>query len=450
MPPEPNPPKVFISYSHDSRLHLDRVLELADRLRQEGIDCNLDQYEPAPAEGWPRWMDRQFQDADFILVVCTETYCRRFEGREEHGKGQGVKWEGAIITDELYSNESVNKRFIPVLFSNDDAQHVPRKLQHYMRHLLAGDEGYEELYRRLTNQPRVIKPSLGKLRSFEPVNKLPSLPSEDRRQEFAPIEEKQAPKPQRQSAPSAPVIVPPPPPRPRVSHQNFTEDLGHGVKLEMIALPGGTFQMGSNEYGNEKPIHPVTLSPFHIGKHQITQAQWQAVMRDNPSHFKGDNLPVERVSWQIAFEFCLKLSEKTGKEYRLPTEAEWEYACRAGSTTRYCFGDDEASLNDYAYFKENSGGKTHPVGEKNPNGWGLHDFHGNVWEWCLDYYNAEYYEQRVSDTPQEHVWSSYRVVRGGAWVINAANCRSACRGFFYPEISTNYLGVRVVCVARTP
>src|SRR5262245_35157617 len=189
------PLKVFISYSHDSHEHLDRVLALADRLREEGIDCNLDQYEPAPAEGWPRWMDKQFKDADFILVVCTETYCRRFEGREDKGKGLGVKWEGAIITDELYSNEAVNKRFIPVLFSADDAEHVPERLRHYMRHLIVTPDGYEELYRRLTNQPRVVKPQLGKLRSFEPVNKARSLPSEERRQDFAPIEEAPPPKP---------------------------------------------------------------------------------------------------------------------------------------------------------------------------------------------------------------------------------------------------------------
>ena len=186
---QPTPPKVFISYSHDSSEHLDRVLTLADRLRAEGIDCNLDQYEPAPAEGWPRWMDKQFEDADFILVICTETYCRRFEGREERGKGLGVKWEGAIISDELYSNEAVNKRFIPVLFSDDDAAHVPQRLRHYMRHLITDSEGYEGLYRHLTNQPRVIKPPVGTMRLFKPINRLPSLQPEQRQQNFTTIEE---------------------------------------------------------------------------------------------------------------------------------------------------------------------------------------------------------------------------------------------------------------------
>ncbi len=443
MPDEEKLIRVFISYSHDSQEHLDRVLALADRLRAEGIDCNLDQYEPAPAEGWPRWMDRQFKDADFILVVCTETYCRRFEGREEHGKGLGVKWEGAIITDELYSNEAVNKRFIPVLFSADDAAHVPQRLQHYMRHLYAGPEGYEELYRRLTNQPRVVKPPLGKLRSFEPVNKLRSLPSEERQQDFEPIEDPPAPEPKSKPAPSHA------PPKPSTS--NFIEDL-NGVKLEMIYIPGGEFMMGSNNYDDEKPPHRVKLSPFLIGKYPVTQAQWKAVMVKNPSHLKGDDLPVEMVSWDDAVEFCEAISKKTGKNYRLPTEAEWEYACRAGSTTNYCFGDDEKSLSDYAWYSNNSDGKTHPVGQKKPNAWGLHDMHGNVWEWCSDRYSASYYDEcerhGVVTDPQGPGSGSHRVDRGGGWNFVAVNCRSAYRGYVAPGVRYGYLGFRLVRVGR--
>jgi formylglycine-generating enzyme required for sulfatase activity len=424
MPNEEKLIRVFISYSHDSQAHLDRVLALADQLRAEGIDCNLDQYEPAPAEGWPRWMDKQFKDADFILVVCTETYCRRFEGREEHGKGMGVKWEGAIITDELYSNEAVNQRFIPVLFSNGDAAHVPQRLQHYMRYLIAGPEGYEELYRRLTNQPRVIKPPLGKLRSFEPVNKLRSLPSEERQQEFEPIEE---------------------------TPKNFTEDL-NGVKLEMIYLPGGEFTMGSNDYDDEKPPHSVKLSPFFIGKYQVTQAQWKAVMKTNPSGWKGDDLPVERVSWDDAAQFCEVISKLTGKTYRLPTEAEWEYACRAGSTTKYCFGDDEKSVGDYAWYYENSGGKTHPVGQKKPNALGLYDMHGNVWEWCSDWYSGGYYaeceRQGTVTDPQGPSAGSHRVSRGGGWNFVAVGCRSASRINDAPGFRYDNLGFRLVRIGR--
>ncbi|MCI0392631.1 MAG: SUMF1/EgtB/PvdO family nonheme iron enzyme [Acidobacteria bacterium] len=442
---QPIPPKVFISYSHDSHEHLDRVLALADRLRAEGIDCNLDQYEPAPAEGWPRWMDKQFKDADYILVVCTETYCRRFEGREERGKGLGVKWEGAIITDELYSNEAVNKRFIPVLFSDDDAAHVPQRLQHYMRHLIAGAEGYEELYRRLANQPRVVKPQLGRMRSFEPVNKARSLPSEERQQDFAPIEESPAPK--LESKPERQRVVSPPKPSP----SNFTEDL-NGVKLEMIYIAGGEFSMGSNDYENEKPQHRVKLSPFFIGKYQITQAQWKAVMGDNPSNWKGGDLPVEQVSWNDAVKFCEAISKRTGKTYRLPTEAEWEYACRAGSTTKCCFGDGEKSIGDYAWWYENSDGKIHPVGQKKPNAWGLYDMHGNVWEWCSDWCGAGYYAEcerqgAVAD-PQGPGTGSNRVNRGGGWGSSAVRCRSAVRVNGAPGGRSADLGFRLVRVGR--
>ncbi len=425
MPNEEKLIRVFISYSHDSHEHLDRVLALADRLRAEGIDCNLDQYEPAPAEGWPRWMDKQFKDADYILVVCTETYCRRFEGREERGKGLGVKWEGAIITDELYSNEAVNKRFIPVLFSDDDAAHVPQRLQHYMRHLIAGPEGYEELYRRLTNQPRVVKPQLGKLRSFEPVNKARSLPSEERQQDFEPIDEPSVPKP---------------------SFSNFTEGL-NGVALEMICLPGGEFMMGSNDHKSEQPPHSVKLSPFFIGKYQITQEQWKAVMGGNPSHFKGDDLPVENVSWDDAVKFCEAISKQTGKDYRLPTEAEWEYACRAGSTGRYCFGDDVKSLGDYAWYRENSDGKTHPVGRKKPNAWDLYDMHGNVLEWCQDWYDENYYKQSPRENPQGPSSGTYRVARGGS-CYDRSGCRSINRFNLEPVIILRHVGFRIVCVAK--
>ncbi len=426
-----NPPKVFISYSHDSHEHLDRVLRLADRLREEGIDCNLDQYEPAPAEGWPRWMDKQFKGADFILVICTETYCRRFEGREEQSRGLGVKWEGAIITSELYRDETINKRFIPVIFSADDAAHVPERLRDYMRYLVADDNEYEQLYRRLTNQPRVIRPPLGQVRTLESVNKLRSLPSEERQQDFAPIEETPAPKPKSKSSPS-----------------NFTEDL-NGVKLEMIYIPGGEFTMGSNQYDDGKPPHPVELSRFFIGKYQVIQAQWEAVMGANPSKWKGDELPVECVSWENAVEFCEKLWKATGTKYRLPTEAEWEYACRAGSTTWYCFGDDFKSLGDYAWYCENSDRKTHPVGQKKPNAWRLYDMHGNVLEWCQDWYDENYYKRSPRENPQGPSSGTYRVLRGGSCDHYHFNCRPAIR--FHPSLGSiiHLVGFRVVCLERT-
>lgn len=434
------PPRVFISYSHDSHEHLDRVLALADRLRAEGIDCNLDQYEPSPHEGWPRWMESQFKQADFILVICTETYCRRFEGREAQGKGLGVKWEGAIITGELYRDEAVNKRFIPVVFTEADTAHVPERLQHYMRYLVAEETQYELLYRHLTKQPRVIRPELGKIRTLEPVNKLNALPIEDRQQEFVPIPEA-SPKTKNISK-AQPVIVQPAQPA-----QTPSEKL-NGVKLEMVYIPGGEFLMGSNESRDEGPIHRVKLSPYFIGKYPVTQAQWKAVMGNNPSRFQGDDLPVETVSWQDANKFCETISAKTGKTYRLPTEAEWEMACRAGSNTRYYFGDDKKLLGEYAWFSENAGGKTHPVGQKKPNDWGLFDMHGNVWELCADWYDGSYYGEcdklRIVTDPLGPAAGSLRVIRGGSWAAYAVYCRSAIRADDVPGARVGGLGFRLV------
>ena len=167
--PTPEHPKVFISYSHDSPEHVDRVLALSDRLRADGIDCHIDQYEVSPPKGWPRWMLNQIQDADFVLVVCTEHYERRFRGREERGRGLGAQWEGTSITQELYDAEAHNTMFIPVLFSPDDSAYIPIVLRGATYYNLHTEEGYEALYRRLINQPLIQKPELGRIRPMPPL-----------------------------------------------------------------------------------------------------------------------------------------------------------------------------------------------------------------------------------------------------------------------------------------
>ncbi|GCA95852.1 SUMF1/EgtB/PvdO family nonheme iron enzyme [Microcystis aeruginosa] len=172
--------------------------------------------------------------------------------------------------------------------------------------------------------------------------------------------------------------------------QNITS-LPPDFNLEMVDIPACRFNMGSDEYEEEKPIHEVIVPAFQIGKYPVTQAQYEAVMGFNPSKFSGNpQNPVEFVSWFDAQKFCKKLSQLTRKNYRLPTEAEWEYACRAGTETRFSFGDEENQLGDYAWLTVNSNNATHPVGEKRPNPWGIYDMHGNVWEWCADQYHQSY------------------------------------------------------------
>jgi formylglycine-generating enzyme required for sulfatase activity len=192
--------------------------------------------------------------------------------------------------------------------------------------------------------------------------------------------------------------------------------ISNSIGMKLAWIPPGTFQMGSNDSDrdDEKPIHTVKITKgFYMGVYEVTQEQYQKVMGTNPSYFKGSNLPVEFVTWNDVVEFCKNLSQKEGKTYRLPTEAEWEYACRAGTTTKFSFGDDESQLGDYAWYDENSGDKTHSVGEKKPNAWGLYDMHGNVWEWCQDWYGS-YRSGSITDPPGSQTGQG-RVLRGGCW-----------------------------------
>jgi formylglycine-generating enzyme required for sulfatase activity len=235
--------------------------------------------------------------------------------------------------------------------------------------------------------------------------------------------------------------------------QSLTIDsvnLGNDVKLETINLSGGEFTMGGDRYDFERPLHQVRLSPFAIGKTEVTQAQWKAVMGGNPSRFQGDDRPVETVSWDDVNEFTKRLSQKTGLQFRLPTEAEWEYAARAGSPAEYSFGDDEKELGDYAWFYGNSGNTTHPVGRKKPNRFGLFDMNGNVWEWCSDWFSDSYYAEchrqgTVVDPPGPGTGSS-RVFRGGGWINGAVICRSALRNYDAPGDRLDDLGFRLVRV----
>ena len=236
----------------------------------------------------------------------------------------------------------------------------------------------------------------------------------------------------------------------QVVHGDFTNSIG----MELVWCPPGTFWMGSpeDEAGRRdwETLHQVTLTRgFWIGRFPVTQGQWEEVMGGNPSRFKesGPDAPVEEVSWDDAQEFCLALGQRDGREYRLPTEAEWEYACRAGSTGAWCFGDDEEMLGDYAWYYGNSDDRTHPVGRKKPNAWGIHDMHGNVFEWCQDWY-GDYPEGPTTD-PVGPKGGSDRGYRGGGWNYGAGGCRSALRSGDDPVRRRSFMGFRVA-VSSTP
>jgi len=258
----------------------------------------------------------------------------------------------------------------------------------------------------------------------------------------------------------------------------IVSDLGNGVKLEMVSIPGGKFKMGSPKgigYLDEKPEHEVTVQPFFMGKYQITQAQWKIVvgfpkvnrdLESDPSFFKGDNRPVERISWDDAVEFCTRLSKRLGYDYRLPSEAEWEYACRARTTTPFYFGNTitnklaNQGIEDYWEYKskmypgnELEGEyreETTDVGVFLPNVFGLYDMHGNVWEWCQDAYH-ESYEGAPTDGSAWINDNQKRVLRGGSWDDYADECRSAVRHRTTPDYKGSGIGFRVALggVART-
>jgi len=222
-------------------------------------------------------------------------------------------------------------------------------------------------------------------------------------------------------------------------------ELSSSVRMELVLIPAGTFLMGSKELECEKPHRVRITKSFYMCKYEVTQAQWKVVMRNNPSHFAlSDTHPVESMSWDDCQEFCRRLSQNANQVIRLPTEAEWEYACRAGGGGTYCFGNSESHLEEYAWFKKNSGDTTHPVGGKKPNGFGLYDMHGNVFEWCQDWFDEDYYRKSPAADPAGPSSGSYRVDRGGCFVEESDGCRSAFRHRMPPNACMKQIGFRVV------
>ena len=231
------------------------------------------------------------------------------------------------------------------------------------------------------------------------------------------------------------------------SGETISLPIGGGVVLELVSVPAGTFMMGSeNGTWDEVPVHQVVITTdFYIGKYEVTQAQYEEVMGENPSYFAGcSQCPVDTVTWQEAAAFCDALSSMTGYQISLPTEAEWEYACRAGSTTEYSFGDSVGQLDEHAWYDSFSSSMTHAVGSKLPNSWGLFDMHGNVWEWCADWYDNDYYDVSPLEDPTGPTSGDDRVKRGGSWDSPYDGLRSANRSGSRPDSVGSREGFRIV------
>jgi formylglycine-generating enzyme required for sulfatase activity len=419
---------VFLSYTRVDRPWVDRLQQMMTPLLRQG-DQRLRLWDDSQIEPGAKWraaIETALAEAKVALLLVSDAFlASEFVMNEE-------------VPKLLAAAEAEGVRVLWVSLSPSLVEHTPI---HEYQAVLPSDQYLEELSK--PQQQRALKTIAESIRDA--------------------------------LAASAPA------PAPRV-------ELGGGVSLPLIAIPAGEFVMGSpagepERNDDEGPQHRVRLDRFLIGQTPITQAQWRAVaqlvppvgqrwQRElplNPSHFSGrpdsDQRPVEQVIWHDAIEFCRRLSELTGNFYTLPSEAQWEYACRAGTSTPFSFGEaitpKLANYNgSYSYANGPKGecrAQTTPVGMFSANVWGLQDMHGNVWEWCLDHWHDSYAGAPVDGSPwwdglgrQEEDQYTRRLLRGGSWNYGPRSCRSAFRGRFRPDYAGSYVGLRVVCLPQVP
>lgn len=380
--------RIFLCHASEDKTE---VRNLYHRLAAiEGFEPWLDEEDLLPGQIWETEIPRALKEAEFILIF--------FSGNSVAKRGY-VQREMKMALDAWEEVPTNTIHTIPVRL---DECEIPKEFRRYHRADLFDPRGFERLV-------RALQLGLDQRGAFllEPL----SLP------------------------------------------QTFMNCVG----MEFILIPAGKFMMGSpdsdpNAFSNEKPAHQVTISqPFYLSKCAVTQAQWQAVMDTNPSNFPGIDRPVECISWRDSQAFLEKLNEcEGGRSYRLPTEAEWEYACRAGTNMIYHFGDNEARLGEYAWYIENSDDQTHVVGQKSPNAWGLYDMHGNVLEWVQDRYGEDYYQHGPACDPQGPDTGADRVFRGGGWSYSARLARAAFRSGLRPGARVDAIGFRCASSGRDP
>ena len=462
----PDKVKIFISYA---RVNAEPVAEIYRRLKAAGYDPWIDSEDLLPGVKWKDAIIKAVREADLFLLCISSQSSNR----------QGfIQREIKIAFDQLEEKTSDHIYFIPVRLEQCD---LPEKVEDFQCVDWFLNGAWEKLEKALRIQaeklsgsrpPKPQPPSpLGKTGSQ--ATPMPVVArTADQPDEFPFVTIKLNDQGEEIS-------------QSRGVAKGQVEDLGGGLMIEMIQLQGGEFWMGSTEadaqtafaeakryyenadekwYKAETPRHRVNLSPFMMGRYAVTQAQWFEVMGDLPAieaKLRGDDHPIVNVNWTEATEFCKELSRRTKHQYRLPTEAEWEYACRAGTNTHFAFGNTlSPEVANYRWNnpfgkgpKREKLGKTLPVGSLEvANAFGLFDMHGNVLEWCSDWYGDKYYQecksQGVVNDPQGPKSGSNRVIRGGGWSGNAVYCRSAYRFYDTPDDRSAYLGFRLVRIGR--
>ncbi|MFN0112945.1 MAG: SUMF1/EgtB/PvdO family nonheme iron enzyme [Blastocatellia bacterium] len=460
---KPDKVKIFISYA---RVDAEPVAEIYQRLLDAGFDPWIDTEHLLPGVKWRSTIVNAVREADFFLLCISAQSSNRRGFIQREIKAALDLWEEKT-PDDIY--------FIPLRLEECD---LPDQVSEFQCVNWFEPNGWDRLMKSLHRQTE-------KLRDTRPPKPQPSSPLGQTGSKTPVVSPKVT------SANDFPFVTI------RLNDQGEEisqsrgvakgeiEDLGGGVLIEMIRLQGGEFWMGSTEadsqtafadakrynknakeewWKNETPRHRVSLSPFMMGRYAVTQAQWFEVMGDLPAieeKLRGDDHPIVNVNWTEATEFCKELSRRTKHQYRLPTEAEWEYACRAGTNTPFAFGNTlSPEVANYWWNnpfgngpKQEKLGKTLPLGSLEiANAFGLFDMHGNVWEWCSDWYSDKYYQecksQGVVTDPQGPGSGSYRVIRGGGWYSSAVDCRSAFRYGDAPGPRDGNLGFRLVRIGR--